>query len=516
MEQALAAALVEHGLREAFGVTGSGPSWRLISALEKLGARYFPASHEGAAAIMAGAAQRAAGRISAALAIKGPGLTNLLPGIAFNHFENVPIVTICEAYGPAAPAARMHKRLDQGALLRTVCKGSISLPQAPARLGALLALADAEVPGPVHVDLNDAVEPAVPWSTALPAKHDPAGELAAHRMLEASRRPLLVVGSLAVRRKLGGSLTDCRVPVLTTAAAKGVVDERSARALGVYTGDGKRLTAESWAFEQADLVIGVGLRNLEVLSPKAFGRPLLLIDDVVGAVQDGFGEAARCVNPGAAWLAEFFAAVGARAWGEDLARDAWRRIDAAFPADVWLPAACFHAVNALPDGFLTVLDTGSFCTVAEHVLRAAPNRPVLGSNNGRYMGGAIPSAVGAAIAAPGRRVVCATGDGGMRMYPSELRLAVSERLPICVLLLSDGRYGSVACASADPAMSARAVTIAGSDWARAAEGFGCPATVVTSVGAFQQALASWRGDGPALIECRFPPQAYADMVRDLR
>ena len=205
MEQALASALVEHGLREAFGVTGSGPSWRLISALEKLGARYFPASHEGAAAIMAGAASRAGGHISAAVAIKGPGLTNMLPGIAFNHFENLPVVTICEAYGPAAPAARMHKRLDQGTLLRAVCKGSISLPQVPSRFGALVDLANAEVPGPVHVDLNDATEPAVPWSAAPPAQRTAGGELSALRLLESCRRPLLIVGSLAARRNLAAA-----------------------------------------------------------------------------------------------------------------------------------------------------------------------------------------------------------------------------------------------------------------------------------------------------------------------
>lgn len=516
MEQALASALVERGLREAFGVTGSGPSWRLISALEKLGARYFPASHEGAAAIMAGGAFRASGRISTSIAIKGPGLTNMLPGIAFNQFENLPVVSICEAYSPTAPLARMHKRLDQGALLRAVCKGSISLPQVASRFAALADLARAEVPGPVHVDLNDGAEPAVPWSTVATPRPGPGGESAALRLLESCHRPLLIVGSLAARQNFSAALAACRVPILTTAAAKGVIDERSSHALGVYTGDGKSLAAEGLAIEQADLVIGIGLRNLEVLSPKAFGRPLILIDEIAGAVQNGFGDGVRCVSPGREWLADFFATVTTRTWGEELAREAWRKLDDAFAPDVWLPAACFHRINALPADFLTVLDTGSFCTVAEHILRAGPDRRVLGSHNGRYMGGALPSAVGAAIAARGRRVLCVTGDGGMRMYPSELRLAVSERLPVCVLLISDGRYGSVACASTDPAMSARAVTIAGSEWARAAEGFGCPSTVVTGIAEFERALASWQGDGPALLECRFPAQPYADMVRDLR
>ena len=52
-----------HKLRDAkvehvFGITGSGPSLRLISTMEDLGARYHPVSHEAAAAIMAGAVGR--------------------------------------------------------------------------------------------------------------------------------------------------------------------------------------------------------------------------------------------------------------------------------------------------------------------------------------------------------------------------------------------------------------------------------------------------------------------------
>ena len=86
----LADALVERGLRHAFGVTGSGASMALIMGLESRGVAYHGVAHEAAAAIMAGTVASTSGRPSVSISIKGPGLANMLPGVAFNHFEGNP------------------------------------------------------------------------------------------------------------------------------------------------------------------------------------------------------------------------------------------------------------------------------------------------------------------------------------------------------------------------------------------------------------------------------------------
>jgi acetolactate synthase-1/2/3 large subunit len=518
MEANLARSLLQQGLTSAFGVTGSGASWRLISALEAGGARYYPASHEGSAAIMAGGALRASGRLSAAIGIKGPGLTNMLPGIAFNLFENLPVVSICEAYGPATPRYRMHKRIDQARLLSAACKGSISVADAPARLPALVQRARAEVPGPVHVDLCDGTGDSVPWEPAASAA-DAAQEAAFARaieLLEKSRRPLLIVGSLVGRRPDLAKLLGAAVPVMTTAAAKGLIDERAPNAWGVFTGDGKTLAPEGAAVTECDLVLGVGLRNLEVLSPKPFGRPAVLVDEAPAEVGEGFNAETTVAVTDAEEVARLRALLDARAWGVDRIRSSWERLDAAFPRDTWLPAACFHALNALPYDYTLALDTGSFCTIGEHLWRAGPRRLFLGSSNGRYMGGGLSTAIGAAAAVRNVPVICATGDGGMRMYCAEMRLAVSERLPVCVILMSDGRYGSIACTSNDPSMSRAAVEMPGAEWNASIRAMGCEAVVARDIGAFERGLGAWTHDAPLFIECRFAPEPYAVMTRDLR
>jgi len=106
------------------------------------------------------------------------------------------------------------------------------------------------------------------------------------------------------------------------------------------------------------------------------------------------------------------------------------------------------------------------------------------------------------------------GDGGVRMYVADLRVAVEERLPILFLLLSDGRLGSVA---GDPTLSRRATAVAGASWYRVAEAMDCPGHRVKDVDGLLAALARWRwSEGPLFVEAVFDPDRYAAMTRDVR
>src|SRR5262245_10387996 len=109
--QEMAVTLFSEGVRSCFGVTGSGLSWRLATALESCGVPYHAVGHEAAAAIMAGAFARQSGTLGCSLSIKGPGLANMIGGMLSNRYEQLPVLSISEAYDPAQPSSRMHKRL---------------------------------------------------------------------------------------------------------------------------------------------------------------------------------------------------------------------------------------------------------------------------------------------------------------------------------------------------------------------------------------------------------------------
>ena len=99
-----------------------------------------------------------------------------------------------------------------------------------------------------------------------------------------SKRPVVILGSLATRRAWGKELARCRGPLFTTASAKGILDESSPYSAGVFTETGKELAPESHLFENADLVIGAGLRNTEVVTPHAFGAPLIILDEAASGL----------------------------------------------------------------------------------------------------------------------------------------------------------------------------------------------------------------------------------------
>jgi acetolactate synthase-1/2/3 large subunit len=59
------------------------------------------------------------------------------------------------------------------------------------------------------------------------------------------------------------------------------------------------------------------------------------------------------------------------------------------------------------------------------------------------IGFALPAALGAAAALPGRPVVAVMGDGGFPLNGLELLTAAHYGLPVIALVLNNGRYGSV-------------------------------------------------------------------------
>jgi acetolactate synthase-1/2/3 large subunit len=509
----LASTLRGAGVEHAFGVTGSGPSLHLIGAMEDLGVHYHPVSHEAAAAIMAGGAARLEGRPAVSLSIRGPGFLNQLPGIALNSFETAPAVSISEAMGPDVPAHRRHKRIDQHALVAPLTKGRASLSQLDG-VASLLAVAAAEVPGPVHIQLCDDRDGVS--GIKRPPPCDPHAEALALQAIGRAERPVVIAGSLALRRPWGRRLENCDGPIFTTVAGKGAVDESLPQAAGVYTGVGRELSPESGLFQHADLVVGLGLRNSEVLLASPFDTPTVLIDEVAGTHHAGFEAETIVVSPDAAPFDRALDALAGKGGATPaLAPLITRMLSDLHAAGDWLPATIFESLNEVTSDQALVLDTGDFCTVGEHVWRARPTRPFLGSSNSRFMGASIPTAIGAAIARPGLPVFCAVGDGGVRMYPAEIRLAVAERLPVCFVLMTDGRFASVANV-AGPTASARALEIDGPSWWRGVEALGCDAVAVGSRAELEQAVGAWSRDGPLFLEARFDQADYAGMANGLR
>ena len=500
---ALADGLLALAPPAVFGVPGSGPTLELADRLERAGVELVSTRHEATAALMAGTVGRLTGRAGVALAIKGPGLANMVPGLAACAFEGWPVLALAEAFGPEVPASRAHKRLDQPALVGAVAKGSRWLGAGPA---ALSAWAEAEVPGPVLLQLAAGPAGAIPAAPAATASDD-----AIVQAIRAAERPVVIAGTLAIRRGLSARLNALAVPVFSTAAAKGAVDERLPHAAGVFTGVGLERAPERALLARCDLIVGVGLRAGEVLGT-ALPAPAVNVDpvDAPGAAGFGFGAS----GDGTAWLD----ALADKAWGAEATAAAVGALDRHMLAGPFAPAHALAAVaGALGPDARLVIDTGYFCTIAEHAWKAPEAGLCLSSGAGRYMGIGLAQGLAAALHDPARPTVALAGDGGIGPYLGECDLAARRRLPLCVLFLTDGGYGSVRTRAIRDGLTQAPLTFAGPPWRRAFGGLGWRTERAGDGHALAALLAGWRWrDGPLFVEVPFDPDAYQAMVEGIR
>jgi acetolactate synthase-1/2/3 large subunit len=515
----LAQALRAEGVRALFGIPGSGLSLALITALERLGVLFYPTAHEGSGAIMAGAFARRSGTLGCAISIKGPGFANMLGGLLVDYYEQFPVLSVAEAFGPSVAAARMHKRLDHETAGRVFTKAYATLGDPRSTVATLAGIARAEIPGPVHLDLFDedggAIHERITSESPAAASEGAWSDL--RTRLARARRPVVIAGALAARRAWGSRLAELRVPVFTTLAAKGVLDETTPFAAGVFTGDGRELSPEAQILPEADLVIGLGLRNGEVLSAKPLPCDLAIVDEVDERAAMGFAPVRFCRSDGDGPFAVVLDALSGKEWGRERVAETTAGVRLHLAGDAWLPGALYRQLEReLPAIGCLVVDTGYFCTVAEHAWRARSAGAFLCSANGRSMGTALPSAIAAALADRTAPTVCVMGDGGA-MYVADLRLAIAEALPVLFLLLSDGRFGSVAHATSVVDASRRATTIARPSWFRAVEALDCPAVQVKDEAAFVTAVRRWDWRrGPLFVEAPFDPERYVTMISGVR
>ncbi len=513
--QKLADEIADSGIDRIFGIPGSGSSYTLLDALEKRNVDFTIVSHEASAAVMAGAYGRMSGKAGVALSIKGPGLANMLPGLAACRLEALPIVSMAECYPPDTPATKAHKNMDHAAMLKAVTKCRHYLSDRRRQFPGLCEQAQSEVPGPVHLELVGGRDSDISQSVTVGSNSNDLAAL--EKNLQRSKRAIVIAGTYAIRSGLSSLLNDLRVPVFSTAAAKGVVDETLAHAAGVYTGVGLERVPEAHLIDRADLIVGIGLRHNEVLAVKEFPCVSINVDSADEKEFSGFGfELSAPGTPQT--FEELFALLSRQAWGDQELKLLKTRLDAYMAGQGFLPATVFNAVQEFfSNDVRIVLDTGYFCTIGEHACRIPRPDYYLSSGQGRYMGIGVPLAVGAALYDATAPTVVAVGDGSVGMFLSDFDIAVTRKLPLLVLFMTDGYFGSVYTRGIKNHLSRKPVKMARESWVSVFHGMGMAAERVEDLPQLQCALGAWnRADGPLFLELPFDPEPYQAMVAGIR
>ncbi|GAA3921852.1 thiamine pyrophosphate-binding protein [Litoribacillus peritrichatus] len=508
----LAIDIANSGVEYVFGIPGSGVSYYLLDQLEKKGVQFILVHHEASAALMAGGYAKTSGNIGISLSIKGPGLTNMIPGVAACRYENLPVISISECYGKQSPTSQAHKKIDQDDVLRAYVKTRESLVGNEDLLSKCILVAKTEPPGPVHIELAD-----IDTNLFEGENSKPAGCI--DEVVEAisrAKQPVLIVGSLATRKVWGNSINELAIPVFSTACAKGIFDETNKYSAGVYTGVGGEKSPEYGLLTQTDLIVSIGLRHSEVLKTQQFKCKSIQLDEVEEKYINGFNFD-YLIDSNSYNYNKVIAALKNKNWGEELIAQRQEIVNAYFDTSYFLPASVYSFIESYFKGYARiVLDTGDFCTVGEHVCNVREHHLYLSSGQGRYMGISLPLAIGASLADRSVPTVCYTGDGGIGMYIAELKVAKAMKLPLVVVLLTDGGFSSVKRVTDSNRFTSKGVIPADSSWYGIVNGMGIDSQPVNCLRELGCMLEKWDKEGPIFIEASFDEEAYSLMALEIR
>jgi pyruvate dehydrogenase (quinone) len=108
------------------------------------------------------------------------------------------------------------------------------------------------------------------------------------------------------------------------------------------------------------------------------------------------------------------------------------------------PQVVAHHLNRfLSDDAIVVSDCGTVTTWAARYLQMRGDRMFSSSGMLATMANGLPYSVGAAVAYPGRQVVCLSGDGGFTMLMSEMATLVKYKLPVKVVVIKNNTLGQI-------------------------------------------------------------------------
>jgi len=155
---------------------------------------------------------------------------------------------------------------------------------------------------------------------------------------------------------------------------------------------------------------------------------------------------------------------------------------------------------AAADAIFTA-DVGTPCVWAARYLRMNGARRLIGSFNHGSMANALPHAIGAQAAYPGRQVIALSGDGGLAMLLGELLTLRQQQLPVKIILFNNGALSFVELEMKAAGIVTFGTDLVDPDFTGIAQAAGLFGVRVEKASELEEALrAAFAHDGPALVD----------------
>lgn len=488
---------------------------------------------EGGAAMMADCHGRLTGAPGICFVTRGPGATNASAGVHIAAQDSNPMILFIGQVARGIEEREAFQEVDYKAFYGSIAKWVVEIDDArriPELVTRAFAVATSGRPGPVVVALpedmlTDEVEAPAPLPYQ-PVETSPGAtemdQLTA--LLEAAERPFVVLGGTRWNEKavkqMCAALERWSLPVGCSFRRQALCDQLHPS----YAGDvGIGINPSlSTYIKSADLVLLVGCRFGEMPSadytllkspypdqklvhvfpdPHELGRvfrPELPINASNTAFADAFSKTAPASTP--AWANRT----------EELhqAYLDWSTLPASVPGEVQMGEIMTYLEEALPEDVVITNGAGNFATWAHRYHRYRRFNSQAAPTSGS-MGYGVPAGVAAKNLFPEREVIVFAGDGDFLMTGQEFATAIQYDLPVIVLLLNNGTYGTIRMhQEREYPGRVSGTTLKNPDFASLARAYGGHGETVAHTEEFAPAFERARQSGkPSIIEIKLDIEA---------
>ena len=451
--------LKEQGVDTILGYPG-GTVLDIYDALYRDGSiRHVITSHEQGAAHAADGYARVTGRVGVCLATSGPGATNLVTGIATAFMDSVPVVAITGNVGLNMLGRDSFQEIDITGITMPITKHNFIIKDvkdlAPA-IRQAFRIANSGRKGPVLIDILKNVqiaetdyEPYTPEKLTRKPVQKSAVEDAV-KAINAAKKPLIMLGGGCIaseaEEEIASLAEKLDAPVACTLMGLGAYPAGDARFMGMMgmhgTATSARLALES------DCIIALGTRFSDRV---ALNRDKFAANKVVVQVEIDNAEIDKNVNVTYSVLGDVKEAlktmlplietVKDRPFMQEAAE--LKKAEKAKRPNLELGhKVIIGASEIAKDDDIVVTDVGQHQMWTAQYYPVKKPRTFCSSGGLGTMGYGLGAAIGAAFGS-GKHVILVTGDGCFNMNLNELSTAVTENLPITILLMNNRALGMV-------------------------------------------------------------------------
>ena len=496
-------ALEAQGVTHVWGIPGAKID-TVFDALVDSKIKTVVCRHEQNAAFIAGGIGRMTGKAGVAIATSGPGVSNLLTGLATANSEGDPVVALGGAVRTSEALKQLHQTMDAVSILKPVTKFSATVGASDQVSEVMInAFRAAEMgrPGASYVNLPMDVMTAACTHTPLPAPAfagqgpaDGAAIREAVRLINAASNPVVLLGMLASKptntKALENFVSRANLAVVGTFQAAGAGGAIFFDNFGGRVGQIANQPADR-LLDTADLVITVGYDPIEywpALWNAKRARRIIHIDVLPADLDNSYcpnveltGDIAQTLEA----LTPQIQRAGRSALSTEildlihLERVLLNKEAAARGGTPIHPMRLVHELQQFVGSDTTLcLDMGSFhLWIARHLYSFTP-RHVLITNGQQTLGVALPWGIAASVVRPSEKILSISGDGGFLFSAMELETAVRLKANLVHMVWEDGTYNMVAVQEKAKYGRSSGIDFGPIDYVKYAEAFGAKGLMI--------------------------------------